>query len=223
VRETNIPACLKGLTDVEEQLIARVKAVMSIRWTRGRQLQYKDHIINFRQDIRELAQKLPRLPQDLDMVIIRRPGVDMTQHVDYMVRREKVRDALLWKIMHDPAYRDLEVDEAALAALPENGTVVHMIPTCAEGAQAQAGAAMPAGPAQAASEGNDDGPEEFIGGLHNVGISDQTEVVAIRERAEDIVQDRPRYEQTIVSYSYLFQLRDEKCPLTLILRSINLR
>ncbi|KAJ7139663.1 hypothetical protein C8R44DRAFT_546360, partial [Mycena epipterygia] len=32
---TDRPACLKNLTDMEEMLIARVKPVMQVRWTRG--------------------------------------------------------------------------------------------------------------------------------------------------------------------------------------------
>jgi hypothetical protein len=40
------PACLNGLTDIEEMLIARIKPVMHVRYTTGRQLSYKDHIIN---------------------------------------------------------------------------------------------------------------------------------------------------------------------------------
>jgi hypothetical protein len=53
-------------------LIARIKPVMHVRYTRGHQLCYKDHIINLPQDITEVAERLPRLPQDLDIVIIRR-------------------------------------------------------------------------------------------------------------------------------------------------------
>ncbi|KAJ7668137.1 hypothetical protein B0H17DRAFT_911467, partial [Mycena rosella] len=32
---TERPACLKNLTDMEEMLIARVKPVMQVRWTKG--------------------------------------------------------------------------------------------------------------------------------------------------------------------------------------------
>jgi hypothetical protein len=54
----NISRCLKGLTDME---VARVKACMLVRWTKGRQLCYQDPVVNFRQDIAEIATKLPRL------------------------------------------------------------------------------------------------------------------------------------------------------------------
>src|ERR1700761_2617275 len=106
-----VPPQLQHLTDLEEMLIARVKTVMQVRYTKGRQLCYKDRIVNLPQTITEIATKLPRLPEEVDIVIIRRDNIDLSQHVDYVVRQEKVRNALLYKIAHDPAYADLELDE----------------------------------------------------------------------------------------------------------------
>jgi len=87
---------------MEDMLIARVKSYMQVRWTKGRQLCYNDHIINFHQDISEVATKLPRLPEETDIVIIRKEDVELNRHVDFIVRREKVREALEYKISHDP-------------------------------------------------------------------------------------------------------------------------
>ncbi|KAF7307266.1 ATP-dependent DNA helicase [Mycena indigotica] len=176
-----IPPELQNLTDLEEMLIARVKTVMQVRYTKGRQLCYKDHIVNLPQNITEIATKLPRLPEDVDIVIIRRDGVDLSQHVDYVVRREKVRKALEYKITHDKAYQDLELDEGALSQLPMNGSVVDRIPTCREGRQAD-GAPGPAGPNQAA--GTDGGEEEgtFNGGIPNLDNVACREVEEIRRR-----------------------------------------
>ena len=44
--------------------------------------------------------ELPRLPEDTasDVIIIRKDAVDMSGHVDFMVRREKVKAALEYKI-----------------------------------------------------------------------------------------------------------------------------
>jgi NAD-dependent DNA ligase len=73
----------------------------------GRQLCYQDHIVNFRQDITEIATRLPRLPDDTDIVVIRKEDVDLSRHVDFTVRRAKVKAALKYKIAHDPSYADL--------------------------------------------------------------------------------------------------------------------
>ena len=83
---------------MEDMLIARVKSVIVVRWTKGRQLSYQDHIVNFRQDITEIAAKLPRLPEDIDMILICKEDVDLSHHVDFTVRREKVKAALQYKI-----------------------------------------------------------------------------------------------------------------------------
>ncbi|KAJ7920087.1 hypothetical protein B0H13DRAFT_1605723, partial [Mycena leptocephala] len=80
--ENLIPGCLKNPTEMEKMLISRVKPVMQVRWTRGRQLCYKDHVINFIQDISVVAETLPRLPEDVDMVIIRRE-MALQIHAEY--------------------------------------------------------------------------------------------------------------------------------------------
>ncbi|KAK7049007.1 ATP-dependent DNA helicase [Favolaschia claudopus] len=159
--QSEIPSCLKNLTDMEEMLIARTKTVI---WTKGRQLCYKDHIINFPQNISEIATKLPRLPQQTDIVIIRREDVDLSHHVDYVVQRKKVRAALQYKIAHDPDYADLGApDDDALNQLPQNGTVVDRLPVCREGRQAD-GAPQAAGPKEAANNtvGENDTRAQFV-------------------------------------------------------------
>lgn len=70
-------ACLKGLTKLEEMLIARVMPLMQVRHTRGGQTCYKEHIANLPQDIRPLAIHSPQLPENVDIVLIRKESVDM--------------------------------------------------------------------------------------------------------------------------------------------------
>ncbi|KAJ7273685.1 hypothetical protein B0H12DRAFT_504546 [Mycena haematopus] len=143
------------------------------------------------------------------MVIIRRDGVNMEGHVDFIVRREKVRLALLYKIEHDPAYADLEApDPAMLAQLPENGSAVDRVPTCREGSQDGGGAGpaagMPTGPVDAAASAADDHDEGGtnmldIGGVLDAGGT-REEVASIRQGANAVVQG-PVYDQTIVQAS----------------------
>ena len=59
---------------------------MQVRYTKGRQLCYKEHIVNLPQSINEITTKLPRLPEDMDLVIIQREGVDLSQHIDNVVQ-----------------------------------------------------------------------------------------------------------------------------------------
>lgn len=182
---------------MEDMLIARVKSYMQVRWTKGRQLCYKDHIVNFRQDITEIAMRLPRLPEETDIVIIRKEDVDLSRHVDFTVRREKVKAALQYKIAHDPDYADLIIDDDALRQLPENGSVAHRIPTCREGRQDEG--AMPVGPDAAADNGDDESEnEQVIGGVMDLGNQERLEVTQLRHGAEQAIAGT-RYEQTIVS------------------------
>jgi hypothetical protein len=68
-------AGLKGLTDIEEQMIALVKPCMQVHYTKGHQLCFQDHIINFFQNIDSIAESLPRLPEDLNVIIICAQGI----------------------------------------------------------------------------------------------------------------------------------------------------
>jgi hypothetical protein len=77
---------------MEDMLITRVKSYMQVRWTKGQQLCYQD--VNFCQDITEIATRLPHLPDRTDIVVIRKEDVDLSWHVDFMVRREKVKATL---------------------------------------------------------------------------------------------------------------------------------
>lgn len=184
---------------MEDMLIAQVKSYMQVRWTKGRQLCYQDHIINFRQDITEIATHLPRMPEETDLVIIRKEDVDLSRHVDFTVRRSKVKAALEYKIANDPNYADLIIDENALSQLPVNGSVADRIPTCREGRQD--GGAMPVGPDAAVAtddEDNEVGNTQFVGGVVDLGNQERPEVEHLRQGAAEAIRGA-RYEQNIVS------------------------
>jgi hypothetical protein len=77
-----------------DMILAWVKSPVQFRWTKGWQLCYQDHIVDFRQDIAEIATRLPRLPARTDIVVIRKEDVDLSRHVDFTVRREKSKGRL---------------------------------------------------------------------------------------------------------------------------------
>ncbi|KAF5331234.1 hypothetical protein D9611_013064 [Ephemerocybe angulata] len=189
-----VPAVLKGLTDIEEQMISLVKPCMQVRYTKGRQLSFQDHVVNFFQNIGGMAQQLPRLPEDLDIIIIRAHSVqNLDQHIDFIVRRQKILDALRWKKANDPAYANVQIDQAALAQLPQSGSVAHRIPTLEQRENPGAGAAEPQGPNDAAANGEDDDDDgrQVTAGVPSIGGNQQTEVNAIRERLANLVGHTP--------------------------------
>lgn len=190
---------------MEELLIARVVPIMQVRYTKGGQLRYKDHIVNFPQDISVIASSLPRLPEDVDMVVIRCESAELDNHIDFIVRREKVLLALQYKKMHDPHYADVIIDHAALSQLPESGSVAARIRTCRVGRQQQ-DAPQAAGPTEAAGDGglgedHEHGEEHTptVGGVLNINQPHVTEIQAVRSRVTEVLQGVSAQEPVIVS------------------------
>ena len=63
---------LQGLTHVEEILISAVMPIMSIYKLPHGQYGYSGHVVNLPQDIASFAQCLPRLPSNLDIIVLRK-------------------------------------------------------------------------------------------------------------------------------------------------------
>ena len=115
-----VPKELQGLTQVEEMLIARVFPVISVYTKPGGQKAYKGHCINFSQDIKQLADSLPRYPRELPVIVISVKGKDNT-FKDLTVCRNNVSSALHWLVQHNPAYKDITINYYCLASLPSEG------------------------------------------------------------------------------------------------------
>lgn len=182
-------------------MIQRVHAMMVVMHTSGRQLTYKDHIVNFPQQISSIATRLPQLPEDLDVVLIRREGLDMSQHVDFIVRRAKVRSALEWKMQNDPAYADLTLDEAALAQLPENGSVADRV-TFLPDTSPEVLVTEQLAVAVETSNGN-----QQVRGILDVTDArrPRREVQEVRSGADAILRLPVRYKQEYIVSSYLLR------------------
>jgi hypothetical protein len=120
----DVPDDLKGLTEIEEMLIAQVFPVMTVYRLRGGQTGYKGNVINFPQDIQEFTKRLPRHPSSLDVLLIRRQSAnDETAFRDFTVRRNKVGIALAWLKSNNSYYADVIIDEEILKSLPENDSI----------------------------------------------------------------------------------------------------
>ena len=98
------------------------------------------YIINFLRDVGKVyrkLRKLPLLPQDLEIVLLRPAGSSTNPKIqrqfsrDFRVRREAVRVWLEFWLEYlrtnHPGYRDIEVDNAVLSQLPDDGTVIESI------------------------------------------------------------------------------------------------
>ena len=120
----DVADAFRGSSEAERQLVSRVQPVLSVHRLRGgAQLGYKGHVAAFYQDVAPIAKTLPRLARDVLIVIVRRArdNGDHTVVDDLRVRRTVVETMLKYLIQHNPYYRDIDVDMAALLALPEEG------------------------------------------------------------------------------------------------------
>ncbi len=114
---------LQGLTQVEEMLISAVLPIMSIYLLPHGQFGYSGHVINLPEDVVSFASSLPRLPSDLDVIVVRKESANQS-HRDFRVRRCVVHHALQWLISNNIYYRinQVHIDQEALVHLPQNGT-----------------------------------------------------------------------------------------------------
>ena len=105
-------------------LISAVMPIMSIYRLPHGQYGYSGHVINLPQDVVSFSSTLPRLPSELDVMIVRKEGANQS-HRDFRVRRVVVHQALQWLLSHNLYYRanHVHIDQNALAQLPEDGNL----------------------------------------------------------------------------------------------------
>ena len=109
-------------------LISAVMPIMSVYRLPQGQYGYSGHVVNLPQDVTSFAHTLPRLPSDLDVIIVRKEGANQTHH-DFRVRRGVVHRALQWLVTHNQYYRSMGVtiDTTSVVQLPQDGNVSHLL------------------------------------------------------------------------------------------------
>src|SRR6266702_1726855 len=119
---------------VEELLIARVYIYLQVMRVHGQQHRYTGHVYCFGQNTLKTWRQLPRLPSELDILVIRPAAAEGGEYLSqrftkrYTVRRSAI---LLWlyflKVNH-PDYRDIKICSTRLTSLPENGSTLDQLP-----------------------------------------------------------------------------------------------
>ena len=89
---------------MDEMLIAAVIPIMSMYRLPHGQYGYSGHVINLPQDVLSFAATLPRLPSQVDIVVVRKDSGNQS-HRDFHVRRSVMPCALQWLITNDRYYR----------------------------------------------------------------------------------------------------------------------
>ncbi len=125
---------MQGLTQVEEVLISAVMPIISIYHLPLGQYGYSGHIINLPQDVVLFASSLPRLPTELDVVVVRKEGANH----DFCVRRSAMHRALQWLLANNLYYRanQISIDQNALARLTLDGNLSNLASVAVESPKA---------------------------------------------------------------------------------------
>ena len=100
-------------------LVSTVLPIMSLYRLPHGQYGYSGHVINLPQDVESFANSLPRLPSQLDVIVVRKEGATQS-HRDFRVRRSVVQRALQWLLENNIYYHNVHIDPDALALLPED-------------------------------------------------------------------------------------------------------
>ncbi|KAK3926417.1 THAP domain-containing protein 11 [Frankliniella fusca] len=123
----DVPPQLQNLSSIEEQLISIIHPVVQVCKVKGHQYSYKGNIINFPQDVKTFATKLPHNIHELKSVIKVRTSKDPTNFKDFHVRGDVVRNALVWLQANNPYYFDIQISDHNLNLLPKDGNVYESI------------------------------------------------------------------------------------------------
>jgi len=89
---------------------------MSIYYLPHGQYVYSGHVLNIPQDVTSFVNNLPRCPATLDIIIVRREGVDQS-HRDFRAHRSVVLTAIQWLIANNPYYNDVIINHDTLALI----------------------------------------------------------------------------------------------------------
>ena len=85
-----VPEILSNMSDAEQMLIARLAPTVHVHLPRHGGIASKGHCIAFPQAVQEPATILPRIPAEVDVILVRRQGKDDT-HKDFGVTRHVTR------------------------------------------------------------------------------------------------------------------------------------
>ena len=109
------------LSVVEESLISINISVMSVYRLKSQASLFKGNVIAFPQDLSNIVSSLPRLPSECKIFKLRvRCGDDPKGHKDFRVRKQYVKNWLEFLQRFNPYYRDIDISEQSLDALPED-------------------------------------------------------------------------------------------------------
>jgi hypothetical protein len=100
-------------------LIAWAHVHVQVRQIRGQQYQYSGHTVCFMQNIQKLYNKLPLIPKDLDIILLKpasgqasdTAAINRSFERQFRVRRRNIARWLYYLKHFHPDYRDVEINK----------------------------------------------------------------------------------------------------------------
>ena len=113
-----------------EEMLCSLASPCFLMWvSKGGQYKTRGNVITFSQDITQLCVALPRLPEQLDVLVVRKPAArDPSTYKDFRVRKHKVLAFLRFLKDHNPFYSNVSIRPAQDVDLPLDGDVLHRLP-----------------------------------------------------------------------------------------------
>jgi hypothetical protein len=114
--------------------------------SKGGQYKTRGNVITFSQDVSNLCATLPRLPEQLDVLSVRKSGTrDPSTYRDFRVRKHKVLAFLRYLKQHNPHYVAVTIRPPEDVDLPVDGSIEHRLPVVHSPADESCFVAQPAG------------------------------------------------------------------------------
>ncbi|KAH8113610.1 hypothetical protein DFH11DRAFT_1510041, partial [Phellopilus nigrolimitatus] len=192
-----------------------VHALVQVWKIRGGQYKYAGHCVNFARDVETLHQRVPLLPEDCDIIILRRSGMDDTInqeiHNEFRVRRSVIKEWLQAFEQYHPSFAvqnldgtprqpQVSIDYSLLDNLPEDGSVFDRLQTTVQDMPADF--AEEQGPPEENTENDEAGAPLFTAGLvpnmHN-GLSEMDELREAAGPPPPVILTMPEVRSTPVN------------------------
>ena len=124
----HIAQLIREITPTEEILLARCTPIMCIYMAKnGDQFAYRGNVINLATDRPTIHRILPLVPEQCQILIMRREGngTNVPAYRDLVVNRNRVLTYLRWLKANNPYYSDIEIDENV--NLPEDACIIERL------------------------------------------------------------------------------------------------
>jgi hypothetical protein len=103
------PLDLPELTQMEELMISPVHAMIQLWQVRGGQTKYTGHTCNFFRDVTQFHNRVPLLPEECEVIVMRRRGLDAQTSAelfqDFKVSRHRIERWLRYLQANHPSFK----------------------------------------------------------------------------------------------------------------------